>query len=140
MGDHGRSQTARYPIYPLSFAFCSILGSGSDHHTHPANYLASLLRLASGVQPDVHDAWDDYDFLRSHAGDVWIRELFDSPHDWRARYGVSPTQRFQLLDDGFRRTAPLFQLYRRRRSLWRRKRSGRGMVRLRSPDLADVFS
>ena len=97
-------------------------------------------RLPSGVQPDVHHAWNDHDFLRGHAAGIWICELPDSPDDWRARYGVSAPERLQLLDDGFRRAPPLFQFCRRRRTLWRRQRSGRWVVCLRSPDLADIFA
>ena len=43
---------------------------------------------------------------------VWICELPGPPDDRRARYGLPAPQRVQLLDDGIRRPASLFQLSR----------------------------
>ena len=53
-------------------------GSRNNHLVSPAD-----------LQPHVHHAWHDHDFLRGHADRLRLRQLSGAADDRRARHGVS---------------------------------------------------
>ena len=67
-------------------------------------------------------------------------QLPGAADDRRAGHGVSAAECVQLLDDGVRRIPALFQFYRRKRSVRRRQRAGRGMVGVCAADGARIFA
>ena len=71
--------------------------SRGAHHSHSADAFAQQLRFSGSLQPNVHHAWHNHDFLRGHAGHVWICELPGPVDDWCARHGVSTPECIQLL-------------------------------------------
>src|SRR2546421_4747539 len=140
LGDDRRSQATRHPLRRVRASVPGHRRNRGDHPAAPAGAAAQRLRLAAGVQPDVHDARHDDDLLRRHAARVRLRELSRPAHDRRAGHGVPAPERFQLLADRVQRAVPLFQLRRRLRPLRRGNGSRRGLVRLRTPDIEDVLA
>ena len=69
-----------------------------------------------------------------------ICELSGTTDDWRARHGVSAAKRLGLLDLSLRRISAVLQLYRRRRPVRRRFRSGCWLVCIRSSNGASLLS
>src|SRR6267143_1189039 len=140
MGDDGRSQATRSPLRRVRASVPRHRRNRGDHPAAPVGAAAQRLRLAAGVQPDVHHARHDDDLLRRHADRVRLRELSGPAHDRRAGHGVPAPERLQLLADRVQRAVPLLQL---RRRLWPVRRwdgSGRRLVRLRASDVQDVFA
>src|SRR6267143_2052698 len=98
------------------------------HQWHSAHAFAQRLRFPGSLQPHVHHAWDNHDFLRGHASPVWICELLGPVDDWCAGHGISPPECIQRLAVVSGRTSLVLQLCGWKRSIWRGKRAGRGLV------------
>ena len=140
VGDDRRSQAARHSLHPLGAALSRHRRNRSRHHPHPVDVPAQRLRVAAGVQPDVHDARHDDDLLLRHADPVRVRQLPGAADDRRARHGVSAPECLQLLAERARRVPAVFQLSRRKRLVRRGQRAGCGMVGVRAVDRASVFA
>src|SRR5467141_2913005 len=140
MGDDGRPQATRSPLRRLRAHVPDRRRDRGDRHPAPVGTAAQRLRLAAGVQPDVHHARHDDDLLRRHADGVRLRELPRPADDRRSGHGVPSPERFQFLADRVQRAVPLFQLRRRVWPVRRRDGSGRRLVRLRAPDREDVLT
>ena len=113
---------------------------GSHDHADPACHSQQSLCFAAGIQPIVHHARHDHGVSGRHAAGVWFRELFRAPDDRGARHGFSAPECVELLDERSRRAHPVFQLYRRRRTLRGRERARHWLVRLRAAYRARLFS
>ncbi len=90
----------------------------------------SALPLAGNLQRVLHHARHHDGLSRGHADSVRLRELPGAADDRRARHGVPAPECIQLLDDGVRRPASLFQLHRRLWSLRHGQRARRRLVGL----------
>src|SRR6267143_1262092 len=140
VGDDRRSQTARHPLHRVRAPVPGHRRDRGDRHAASVGAAAQRLRLAAGVQPDVHHARHDDDLLRRHADGVRLRELPRPADDRRSGHGVPAPERFQFLADRVQRAVPLFQLRRRVWPVRGRDGSGRRLVRLRAPDGEDVLT
>ena len=112
----------------------------SPHHSHPVDVSAQRLRVAAGVQPDVHDARHDDDLLLRHADPVRVRQLPGAADDRRARHGVPAPECLQLLAQRAQRVPAVFQLSRRQRLVWRGQCAGCRVVGVRAADRTSVFA
>src|SRR5947199_166137 len=84
VGHHRRPQAPRGPVHRLCLGVPGDRGHRSDDHADPVDCRAHRLRVAAGVQPDVHHAWHHDDLLRGHAARVRVRPLHGAADDPRA--------------------------------------------------------
>ena len=132
VADHGRPQTAGNSLYSLGSVVSRDRRSRGAHHSHSADAFAQHLCFAGSLQPHVHHARDDHDFLRGHASPVWICELSCPIDDWCARHGISAPECLQFLAFVSGRASSLFQLSGGKRPVRRGKRTGCGLVGVRA--------
>ena len=140
VGDDRRSQADRTALHPVRARVPRHCRRRGARHPHPVDVSAQRLRVAAGVQPDVHDARHDDDLLLRDADPVRVRQLPGAADDRRARHGVSAPECLQLLVERAQRVSAVFQLPRRERPVRRRQRAGRGVVGVRAADRARVLT
>ena len=87
-----------YILYALLFLV--VAGSEAIDHAHPADVSAQRFCFSAGLQPHVHHAWHDHDFLRGHARAVRLCKLPGAINDRRARHGLSTPECLQFLAHG----------------------------------------